>query len=501
MSNLQGSSLINTGQVERLVAQINNTTDCASLQLIVQEYTDQILDLASAIVQTQAEQLSKIIPILTLPSVNPVDIVKWLGKLVTAKAMPQLESYINQTLQLIQLLKAFNTLVDAIDGAGESLGRCSLDIENAILRNAQNKLNSFIAVGLTEIGGANALISQHVGTSYVAFDVSSPDAFVESVEQNRSTFRTQVDAFLNTPLDTTPIQIAGNGYTGSAGTNGFTGSGGTGFTGSAGAGFTGSAGTSGFTGSGGTGFTGSAGAGFTGSKGDTGTTGFVGSLGFTGSTGIGFTGSAGAGFTGSAGTSGFTGSGGTGFTGSAGAGFTGSTGFTGSGGTGFTGSGGTGFTGSAGAGFTGSTGFTGSGGTGFTGSAGTNGFTGSGGTGFTGSAGAGFTGSTGFTGSGGTGFTGSKGDPGSAGAMSVSSVSANTTLSSSVGAYLATGSITLTLPAASSNVGVVFYIKNVGVGPVVISGINNIDDDQNLILQYKNSAVTLISDGTGWNIF
>jgi hypothetical protein len=302
--------------VERLVAQINNTTDCAALQLIVQEYTDQLLDLASAIVQTQAEQLSKILPILTLPSVNPVDIVKWLGKLVTAKAFPQLESYINQTLQLIELLRAFDTLVEAVEGASESLSSCSLDIENAILRNAQDKLNSFISTGLSAIGEANELISQHIGTSYVAFDVSSPDAFVESVEQNRSTFRTQVDAFLNTPLDITPIPLPPSGFTGSAG---FTGSkGDIGFTGSLG--FTGSRG---FTGS--TGFTGSKGdIGFTGSKGDIG---FTGSLGFTGSKGdIGFTGSKGdTGFIGSKGDIGFTGS--LGFTGSKGdIGFTGSTG-------------------------------------------------------------------------------------------------------------------------------------------------------------------------------
>ena len=171
-------------------------------------------------------------------------------------------------------------------------------------------------------------------------------------------------------------------------------------------------------------------------------------------------------------------------------GFTGSVGFTGSQGiTGFTGSQGiTGFTGSEGVGFTGSQG------AGFTGSQGITGFTGS--VGFTGSQGAGFTGSQGIT-----GFTGSQGVGG--GGEVVTSVSTDTTLAAPNTFYLASGTITLTLPTAIGNSGLKFFIKNNGNGiittiPQVGQLINN---DINIIMTERNSVIGLISDGTGWNIF
>ncbi len=86
-------------------------------------------------------------------------------------------------------------------------------------------------------------------------------------------------------------------------------------------------------------------------------------------------------------------------------------------------------------------------------------------------------------------------------AQSVTTVTSNTNMTTSTGVYFADGLLTLTLPGASGNAGVTFYVKNINTQPVTVTGINTIDGDPDIIIQYRNSAITLISDGTNWNIF
>lgn len=86
-------------------------------------------------------------------------------------------------------------------------------------------------------------------------------------------------------------------------------------------------------------------------------------------------------------------------------------------------------------------------------------------------------------------------------AQTVTTVSSNTLMTAGTGVYFAYGPITLTLPNASGNAGVTFNVKNLNNEYVTVTGINNIDGYSNMILRYKNSAITLISDGSNWNIF
>ena len=86
-------------------------------------------------------------------------------------------------------------------------------------------------------------------------------------------------------------------------------------------------------------------------------------------------------------------------------------------------------------------------------------------------------------------------------AQSVVTVTSNTTMTTSTGVYFANGNLTLTLPAASGNAGVTFYVKNLNNQYVTVQGINTVDGASNIVLRYLNSAITLISSGTNWNIF
>ena len=86
-------------------------------------------------------------------------------------------------------------------------------------------------------------------------------------------------------------------------------------------------------------------------------------------------------------------------------------------------------------------------------------------------------------------------------ALSVTTVSANTTMSTAIDVYFANGPITLTLPNASGNAGETFYVKNINNQPVTVTGINTIDNSANMIMSYLKSSITIISDGSNWNIF
>jgi hypothetical protein len=66
---------------------------------------------------------------------------------------------------------------------------------------------------------------------------------------------------------------------------------------------------------------------------------------------------------------------------------------------------------------------------------------------------------------------------------------------------LALGAITLTLPSATS--GNKFQIKNIGDGEVTLncSSAQTIDNKNSIVIRYRNSAISLISDGNNWRIF
>ena len=92
---------------------------------------------------------------------------------------------------------------------------------------------------------------------------------------------------------------------------------------------------------------------------------------------------------------------------------------------------------------------------------------------------------------------------GGGGGEVVTSVNTNTSMSSPTTFYLASGTITLTLPTAVGNSGLKFQVKNVGTGEITIDTTSSqtIDSNINMILTEQNSVIGLISDGSNWSIF
>jgi hypothetical protein len=92
---------------------------------------------------------------------------------------------------------------------------------------------------------------------------------------------------------------------------------------------------------------------------------------------------------------------------------------------------------------------------------------------------------------------------GGGGGEVVTAVSINTSMAAPTTFYLASGTITLTLPTAVGNSGLKFQVKNVTTGQITIATTSSqtIDGNINMILTEKNSVIGLISDGTNWSIF
>lgn len=197
MSNPQGSVSVNTAHIQELSKQIQNTTDCGALGLILQEHMKCVSDLAKAISKEEALILSEILPILTLPGISPTAIVAWLGKLVMGMAAPQLRAYINYALQLINIGSAIQGMASAIAAAAERLGKCAIAVPASLLSDAVTLTNALVTPALTQIGSAQGLMNTVANGSLPLYDVSSATAFQASVTNNTSAFNKAVVAYQN----------------------------------------------------------------------------------------------------------------------------------------------------------------------------------------------------------------------------------------------------------------------------------------------------------------
>ncbi len=88
--------------------------------------------------------------------------------------------------------------------------------------------------------------------------------------------------------------------------------------------------------------------------------------------------------------------------------------------------------------------------------------------------------------------------------LPISTVSANTTLTSSNHVVVNTGgAITLTLPTASANTGLILVVANHGTGAVTFSPslkVGNTETLTSITYQLGGNLVTIISDGTNWRL-
>jgi hypothetical protein len=193
---------VNIKHVNELAKQIRNNTDCEVIRLIVEEHLDSVRDLFKDIQEEQKELLAKILPLLSLPGLNPAAIVKWISKLVTGLITPQLLAHIKYTKKLIQLGAAILNVISAIREAVQNLPECILEIKDEVLSEIEGQINTLINSALTEIAdsqqGLLAIID--VGNTISQIDTSSPEAFIATVDQAVTQINTKVEEYKGVDL-------------------------------------------------------------------------------------------------------------------------------------------------------------------------------------------------------------------------------------------------------------------------------------------------------------
>lgn len=197
MSIPQSSLSVNTGHVKELTKQIQNTTDCAAIDLVVREHLKSTEDLIAGIVKIQAKQMSNIFPILSLPAADPVSIVSWISKMVLGTAKPQMNAYVSYTIQMIKLGAATAELAAAVAQAAVVLETCALESPINALNDLNTKIAGIIPTSLQKVGATQTAIGNIVGPGMVQIDVSNQENFINSVNLNYATQQQQIDNHIN----------------------------------------------------------------------------------------------------------------------------------------------------------------------------------------------------------------------------------------------------------------------------------------------------------------
>lgn len=194
-------------RAEALANQIRNTTDCSVLAELIDQHLQEIKDVISDLIKEQLELLKNYLPIINLPFPDPASIVKWLAKLVTGTTYPQLQAYITMAREAIALARAITTVLAAVNDAQRNLQFCALEGFAGVTSNVnsllsiQSQANSLITSTLAKVDNTQELMAEAMkigGVSQLTtkFDISSPEAFLSTVDNVSAQISTDVKNFV-----------------------------------------------------------------------------------------------------------------------------------------------------------------------------------------------------------------------------------------------------------------------------------------------------------------
>lgn len=186
-------------EIDDMVNQISSTIDCQALELLVQEHIAAIEKIIADKIKDQLSIANNAFPLLSLPSPDPVSIIKWLGKLILGDAFLQLQSYITQAQEIIVLSSDVMKLADAISHVDETLKACLITIQAETLSTLQATVEAQIQPILNKVSETQALIGVITGNTLVQIDTSSADAFLTSTDNNLALIKDGISSYISTP--------------------------------------------------------------------------------------------------------------------------------------------------------------------------------------------------------------------------------------------------------------------------------------------------------------
>jgi hypothetical protein len=171
-------------EIDDMVIQITSTIDCQALELLVSEYVASIQRIIEDKIEDQIKIAQNAFPLLTLPFPTPQAIIKWLGKLIMGDAFLQLQSYVKQAQEIIQLSRNIVKLINAVSNIEETLKACLITIEAETLGKIQALVDAQIQPILDKVNETQNLINTLTTISLdgLLLDTSSPESFLNSVD-------------------------------------------------------------------------------------------------------------------------------------------------------------------------------------------------------------------------------------------------------------------------------------------------------------------------------
>ena len=123
--NPQGSSIINTEQIDSLKARVESCNTCEQLQ----EVTTSVIETIEAEKDAVVAQIAKLAPVALLLEVptDPQEVIDWITGFINDFLKPMLTPSATYQLQLAAITAASVDLVDTINKKKDEIASCSID--------------------------------------------------------------------------------------------------------------------------------------------------------------------------------------------------------------------------------------------------------------------------------------------------------------------------------------------------------------------------------------
>lgn len=123
--NPQGSSIINTEQIDSIKARVESCKTCEQLQ----EVTTEVMETIEAEKDAILAQIAKFAPLAALLEIptDPQEVIDWITGLINDFLKPMLTPATTYQLQLVAMTAAGVELIDAINKKTNEIASCSID--------------------------------------------------------------------------------------------------------------------------------------------------------------------------------------------------------------------------------------------------------------------------------------------------------------------------------------------------------------------------------------
>lgn len=139
--------------INSLADQVNNATNCDSIQLFVDQHVAAVTNLINSQVQSISSITSQWAGLVSLPS-DPLQILSWASKVVGGPIAAQVALIAQTAIEMAQTAAALANLAGAVANAASKLTNC---LEDAIIGTMDDIINDLLSGAGTLISNAESI--------------------------------------------------------------------------------------------------------------------------------------------------------------------------------------------------------------------------------------------------------------------------------------------------------------------------------------------------------